>query len=58
MFYPPLTSVHAEARYNDLQREAQAERLLSHARQPNPGVMAMHPLARILAFLVIRAQWQ
>ncbi len=39
MFYLPLASVHAEARYEDLLREAEIERERAHARSGGPGRM-------------------
>ncbi len=58
MSYAPLSSVHAEARYQDLLREAETERLLKHGRRPGQDAAPRDALARLLAFLTVKVQWQ
>ncbi len=58
MFYAPSSLAHAEARYQELLREAETERLLKHGRRPESGAAPRDALTRLLAFLTVKVQWQ
>lgn len=58
MFGATAASVHINACCEGLSREAGTGRLLGERRLLDLGATAQQVMARLVAFLVIKAQWQ